>query len=111
MIIESIILVIFICSLGGVLFILARKISVLNTLPQTGTTGIKKHQIILDVEHKIKEVLIYFEKQILLHKLLSLIKVITLKIETRVDVMLQGVRKKAQRVDREIKEKKAKLPK
>jgi hypothetical protein len=63
MIIESIILAIFVVSLGGALIIVARKIPVLNTFPQNGTTGIRKHHIISDVENRIKEILVYFEKQ------------------------------------------------
>ncbi len=106
MLIETIILIIFILSFAGVLFILVRKLSVLNSLPQNGTTGIRKHHIILDIENQIKEILISFEKQIWLHKLLSWVKVATLKIETRVDMMLHRIRKKAQQIDKEISEKK-----
>jgi len=104
--IELIILIIFICSIGGILFILARKVPVLNSLPQNGTTGIRKHQVVLEAENKVKNILIYFEKQIFFHKILSWIKVMTLKIETRVDMMLHRIRKKAQQIDKEIKDKK-----
>ena len=106
MLIESIVLAIFVCSFGGMLLILIRKAPILNSLPQNGTIGIKKHQIILDTENKIKEILISFEKQILLHKFLSWVKVMTLKIETRVDMMLHIIRKKAQQIDKDISEKK-----
>ena len=106
MIVESIFLAIFVCSIGGALIILVRKMPVLNTLPQNGTTGIKKHQYILEIENKIKNVLVYFEKQIFLHKLLSWVKVLTLKIETRVDHLLHKIRTKAQEVDNQISEKK-----
>ena len=85
---------------------MARKIPVLNSLPQNGSTGIRKHQIILNIENKIKDILVFFEKQIFLHKFLSWVKVMTLKIETRVDVLLHKIRKKAQQVDKEINEKK-----
>jgi len=98
-----IISIIFILSFGGVAFILAKKIPVLVSLPQNGTTGIKKHHIILETEEKIKEFIVYVQKQILLHKLLSWIKVMILKIERRVDNMLHGIRKKAQQVDRKNK--------
>jgi hypothetical protein len=106
MIIELIFLIIFILSLAGILFILVRKVPVLNNLPQTGTTGIVKHHIILDIENKLKEILISFEKQIIFHKFLSWIKVITLKIETKVDIMLHRIRKKAQQIDIKNKDKK-----
>ena len=106
MLIESIILIIFVISLGGILFILARKLPVLNSLPQNGSTGIREHHIIINIENKIKNVFVYFEKQIYMHKFLSWVKVITLKIETRIDALLQKIRKKAQQVDRESKDKK-----
>jgi len=106
MIIESIVLAIFVLSLGGALFILARKIPVLNTLPQNGSVGIKKHRIISDVENKIKELSVFFKKQIFLHKFLSWVKVMTLKIETKIDVLLHKIRKKSQQIDKESKDKK-----
>jgi len=106
MILGSIILIIFICSLGGILLILIRKAPVLSSLPQNGTTGIRKHQIILGLESKIKELGLFFEKQIFMHKFLSWVKVMTLKIETRIDVLLHNIRRKAQQVDKEINDKK-----
>ncbi len=106
MIIESIVLAIFVISLGGALIILSRKIPVLSTLPQNGTTGFQKHQYISEIENKIKKVLIFFEKQIFLHKLLSWTKVLILKIEVRVDHLLHKIRSKAQEVDKKIDEKK-----
>jgi len=105
MIIEAIILVIFICSFGGVSLILIRKIPSLNSLPQNGISDIKKHQIVLNVENKIKEVSVFFEKQILLHRFLSWTKVMTLKIETKIDLLLHKIRKKAQQ-DKANKDKK-----
>jgi hypothetical protein len=104
--IELIILIIFILSFGGLVLLLLRKAPALNSLPHDGTTGIKKHHIILDFENKVKEVVVYFEKQIFLHKFLSWIKVMTLKIETKVDHLLHNIRKKAQKVDKDLKNKK-----
>lgn len=97
---ELIFLVILICSLGGILLILAGKIPVLTSLPQNGSTGIKEHRIVLNLENKIKNVSVFFEKQIFLHKFFSWVKVMTLKIETRVDVALHNIRKKAQQADK-----------
>jgi hypothetical protein len=105
-IIESIALIIFLVSLCGILVILVKKVPVLNTLSQNGTTGFKKHHYILEVEQKIKEILISFEKQIWLHKILSWVKVMTLKIEIQVDHLLHGIRRKAQQVDKDLIEKK-----
>jgi hypothetical protein len=92
--VELIFLFIFVISFGGVLFILARKIPVLVTMPQNGKTGIKKHRIILEAENKIKNFFSAFEKPILMHRLLSWVKVMTLKIETKVDGLLHDIRKK-----------------
>ena len=50
------------------------------------------------------------EKQIFMHKFLSWTKVMTLKIETRIDALLQKIRKKAQQVDKEISDKKTDTP-
>lgn len=96
MILNSIVLVIFICSFGGILFILARKIPALNSLPQHGTTGIRKHKLVLRIENRIKEVSVFFEKQIFLHKFLSFVKVMILRIETRIDILLHKIRKRNQ---------------
>ena len=89
-----IIFLIFILSLSGVIFILVRKIPALNSLPQNANTGIRNHHIVLKIENRIKNVSVLFEKQIFLHKLLSWIKVMTLKIEIRVDHLLHRLRQK-----------------
>lgn len=94
--VELIVTIIFLASLFGVAAILIRKIPVLNSLPQNGSSGIKEHKIILGIENKIKEVLVFFEKQIFFHKFLSWVKVMTLKIETKVDHLLHKIRKKNQ---------------
>ncbi|OGZ85542.1 MAG: hypothetical protein A2401_02160 [Candidatus Staskawiczbacteria bacterium RIFOXYC1_FULL_38_18] len=104
--VEIIFSIIFVLSFGGVLLILARKIPVLITLPQNGHHGIKKHHIILDIENKVKDFLLTLEKQIFLHKLLSWIKCLTIKIEVKVDNWLHSIRKKAQKIDKEQNEKK-----
>lgn len=92
--IELIALIIFILSFGGILLILVRKMPILVNLPQNGTTGIKEHRIFLTIEEKIKNIILYFEKQILLHKVLSFAKVFVLKIETKIDHLLHSLRKK-----------------
>jgi hypothetical protein len=104
--VELIISVIFIFSFGGVLIILFRKIPILNTLPQNGTTGIGKHRIVLNIGSQVNEVFIFFRKQIFWHKILSWVKVMTLKIETRVDVLLHKIRKNAQEIDKDLKNRK-----
>ncbi|OGZ71951.1 MAG: hypothetical protein A2908_02625 [Candidatus Staskawiczbacteria bacterium RIFCSPLOWO2_01_FULL_38_12b] len=99
--------VIFLISISGIAFILFKKAPLLVKLPQNGSVGFKKHDFVLQIEKKIKDAHFrLFEKQMLLHKILSLIKVWTLKIETRVDTLLHGIRKKAQQLDKEVKKKK-----
>lgn len=106
MLIESIVLAIFVCSFGGILLILIRKMPVLVKLPQNGKIGIRDHHVILNIENRIKEVFVSFKKQIFLHKFLSWVKVMTLKVEIKTDHLLHGIRKKAQKIDKELKDKK-----
>jgi len=95
MLVESIILAIFLCSLGGIVVILARKLPALNTLPQNGSTGFKKNQIVLEVEGRIKNFYSFFARGIILHKVLSWSKCQIIKAETWIDEVLHGLRKKA----------------
>ena len=104
--IQLIALIIFICSIGGIVFILFRKVPVLVGLSKNGKIGIRDHRLILNIENRIKEVFLSFKKQIFLHKFLSWVKVMTLKAETKIDAYLHSIRKKAQQVDKELKDKK-----
>ena len=98
---QLIAFIIFIASSAVVFFILYKKIPALVKLPQNGHHGFKKPELILRVEKKIKEHHFnLFEKQMLFHKLLSKSKIWILKAETKVDNLLQGVRKKAQELDK-----------
>ena len=106
MIIESIFLIILICSIGAIILFLIRKVPALHSLPINETSGIREHHIILNLENKIKGVLLAIEKQIFFHKFLSWVKVMTLKVETKVDKSLHKIRKKAQQVDKDLKDKK-----
>ncbi|MDO8486180.1 MAG: hypothetical protein Q7S77_00575, partial [Candidatus Staskawiczbacteria bacterium] len=100
--IQLIALIIFLVSTLGIIFILFKKSPELVKLPQNGSSGIKKHKIISDIEDKIRHHHFHlFEKQMLLHKFLSWIKVMTLKTEVKIDVLLHGIRKKAQQIDKE----------
>ena len=104
--IELIALIIFILSFGGVLFILVSKVPVLVQLPQNGGGSFKKGKIASKTEEKIKNFYNLFKKQILLHKFLSWVKCLTLKVETKIDSLLHKIRKKAQQVEKDLKEKK-----
>jgi len=104
---ELIATIIFILSLCGIFVIVFRKAPVLATLPKNGTMGFKKHRVVSDIEKKIKSVHFdLFVKQLLLHKTLSWVKVMTLKIETRLDAVLHRIRKKAQEIDKQAANKK-----
>lgn len=102
---ELIALIIFVSSLAGILFILFSKVPVLAQLPQNGG-AFEKGKIVLKTEEKIKTFYNLFRKQILLHKFLSWVKCMTLRIETRVDSLLHKIRKKAQQAEKDLKEKK-----
>jgi hypothetical protein len=91
---EIIFLIILILSLGGVAVILSKKVPVLHTLPHHGNTGIKKHRLVLNAQNRVKGISKYFEKQIFMHKFLSWVKVMTLKVERRVDELLHKIRQK-----------------
>jgi len=104
---ELIVTIIFVLSLCGIFVIVFRKVPVLATLPKNGTTGFKKHRVILNIEKRIKEAHFdLFVKQLLLHKTLSWVKVMTLKIETKLDTVLHRIRKKAQEIDKQAANKK-----
>ena len=76
-------------------------------LPENGHHGIKKHPRIVKIEKKIKDTWFrLFEKQMLLHKILSKSRIWILKTERKIDVLLHGIRKKAQELDKEVKKKK-----
>ncbi len=105
--IQLIAIIIFLSSMLGIIFIMSRKIPVLIQLPQNGHHGIRKPKLISQIQERVKHHHFHlFEKQMLLHKILSWIKILILKTETKIDTLLHGIRKKAQELDKEIKKKK-----
>jgi len=100
---ELIALIIFIISIAVISLMLMRKVTTLNTLPKNGDTGLREINFVAKIESKIKKFFLFFEKQIFLHKFLSWVKVLTLKLETKIDKLLHSIRKKAQKIDNEIK--------
>ena len=105
--IQLIAFVIFITSLAAISLILYLKIPALLQLPQNGHHGFKKPDFIVKITRIIREKYFhFFEKQMLLHKLLSWVKVTVLKLERKIDGLLHGIRKKAQELDKEITKKK-----
>jgi len=105
--IQLIASIIFLISTLGIIFILFRKIPVLVKLSQNGSVGFRKHRVIVEIENKIRHHHFHlFEKQMLLHKFLSWVKIVTLKAEVRIDTLLHRIRKKAQQIDKEANGKK-----
>ncbi len=92
---DLIISIIFIASVIGALIIVFKKIPVLSTLPKNGSTGLKRIKAIQSIENKIKDYLLFFTDGKLLHVFLSWLKCQILKIETWIDELLHGIRKKA----------------
>jgi len=88
--------IIFVASFAGLLVILVRKLPVLASLPQNESSGLRNSKIVSGIEQKVKDISLAFKKQILLHKLLSWIKRMTLKTEAKIDKLLHNIRKKAQ---------------
>ena len=63
----------------------------------------------MNIERKIKDTYFhFFEKQMLLHKVLSKFRLLTLKAERKIDESLHIIRKKAQELDQQSKKKKPK---
>lgn len=102
--IQLITFIIFLISVLGIIFILAKKIPALIQLPQNGHHGFKKPAKVASLEKKIRDKYFhFFEKQMLLQKLLSKARVWILKIERKIDILLHGIRKKAQELDKKKK--------
>ena len=92
---ELIAIIILLISLIGVALILYFKASVLATLPKNGSTGIREHKIIASVEGKISQIASFFSDGKILHKFLSRSKCKIMKVESLIDGLLHGIRKKA----------------
>lgn len=97
--------IIFLGSILSIVFILYRKVPVLIELPKNGSHGLPKIKLISKLEDKTKNVYSLFSKQIILHKFLSWVKVMTMKVELKIDHLLHGIRKKAQQADKDINRK------
>ena len=69
--------------------------SVISNLSKNGKTGFKKYQFIINIENKAKEVLEYFDHISFIHKIVSLIKILVLRMEVKIDNLLHNIRKEA----------------
>lgn len=87
--------VILVISLSGIALMLNRKIPALMNLPVNGKTSFKKYAFVEKFGHKTKEILEYFDHIAFIHKIVSLIKILVLKIEVKVDTILHSLRREA----------------
>jgi hypothetical protein len=93
---QLIVAIILLISLIGLVVIIIRKLPVLVVLPQIGSASVKDFKFVEIIRDLVKSKMVIFEKKIFVQKFLSWVKVMTLKIETKVDKMLHGIRKKSQ---------------
>ena len=98
MIVESIILSIFVVSLGIVMLMLIHKLPAVFSLPQNGQPKIQDHKIFFHLKERAKNVLLAFEKQVFLHKALSWVKIMTIRLETKIDRLLHKIRRRNQKM-------------
>jgi|SRR3989338_5593015 len=104
---ELIVAIILLISVSGIVFISFRKMSDLVKLPQNGEGGaFFRGAVTSKIQNKISAVYLIFRRQIFLHKFLSWVKSLALKAELKIDSVLHSIRKKAQQIDKEIKDKK-----
>ncbi|MFA5878208.1 MAG: hypothetical protein WC845_02460 [Candidatus Staskawiczbacteria bacterium] len=88
--VEFIALIIFVISFGGVIFILVKKMPILEQLPEVHE-GAKKEKVVHVLRDRLKG---YSPDKVILLKALSRIRVVVLKIEKQIDGWLQKMRKK-----------------
>lgn len=96
--IELIALIILICSFFGMVIIILWKIPVLVELPEK-IEETPRENLWLKLKEKIKNIPIFksFSFEIFLQKMLSKVRVLTLKIENKIAFWLQKLREKAQK--------------
>ena len=100
---ELILIIVFLGSLVGIGVVIIRKIPVLLERSEIIRESQTKN-IISVVRKKIKNNSLFnsFFYETFLQKLLSRIKILTLRTETKIDSSLQGLRKKSQKRKKEI---------
>lgn len=98
--VQLIAFIIFIVSTLGALWILNRRMPEVAQMPQNGGSGLRSHRWIAAAEEKARELAESFDKNVWMHRVLSWVKVLILKVEVQIDHLLHGVRKKAQKKTR-----------
>ena len=104
---ELVALIIFLTGFFGALFIIIKKAPTLAELPEISPgSGLK--EFILKLKEKIKnsDTVKIFSPEILPHKVLSKIRVLTLKLDTKTSNWLQRLREKTKKKKIEEKNKK-----
>ena len=89
---EIIAIIIFLISVGGIALIIYRKIPLLLQLPKTKEVSQPEDSFVLQLKESAKE-MIPDKKN--LQKILSKIRILTLKAEKFIDTILQKLRKKS----------------
>lgn len=90
--IELISLMVFLCSLAGIIIIFYRKIPFLKKIPKTKVISFSWKNIFLKIKNSSFLEKTFFEINIFLQKILSKIKILTLKIENKISRVLQKLR-------------------
>jgi len=100
---ELILTILLLVSLFGMAFILYRKIPVLINLPETSENLPRASEIIEKSREEIKKIsgAGKLNRDLLLQKILSKIRVLTLKTENRTGVWLEKLRKKRNNQDKD----------
>jgi len=94
---NLIILIVFLFSLIGIIYIIYKKIPLLKTLPEKKDNKINWKTIYLNFKNSSFFKKIIFNLDIFLQKFLSRIKILVLKIENKISYWLQKLRKRIQK--------------
>lgn len=96
---EIITEIILFCSLLGMGIIILRKIPVLSELPEIPVDRINWKDILLNLKERIKNLSPFksFSHEVFLQKILSKIRILSLKSENKIGSWLQKLRERAQK--------------
>jgi len=98
--IELIFAIILVGSFLGILAIIFRKIPVLSKFSET-KENFSRESFLLNLKEKIKKFFIFnfksFPLEIILQKILSKIRILTLRLENKISLWLQKLREEAQK--------------
>lgn len=95
--IELISLMVFLYSLVGIIVIIYKKIPLLKNMPKAETVNFNWKNIFSKLQNSSFWEKSYFNINVFLQKTLSKIKILTLKIENKVSLLLQKLREHSQK--------------